>query len=65
MSAFASSVIAGVEHYEELEPRGSRHLAVSINGLGMGPLHVIEEMVDVFVGGLYMVVSVLANDRGW
>ena len=65
MSAFASTVLAGVEHDEELEPRGSRHLVISISGLGRGPLHVIEEMVDVFVNGSYMVVSVLANDRGW
>ena len=64
MVAFASTVLAGVKHDEELEPRGSRHLVISINGLGKGPLHVIEEMVDVFVDGLYMVVSVLANDRG-
>ena len=65
MSAFASTEIAGVKHDEELEPRSSRHLVISINGLGKGPLHVIEEMVNVFVDGLNMVVSVLSTDRGW
>ena len=63
--AFAPPEVASVEHDEEFEPCGPRHLVVTIHRLGRGPFHVVEEPMDIFVGTLNMSVPMLADDRWW
>ena len=63
--AFTPPEVAGVEHDEEFEPCGPRHLVVTIRRVGRGPFHVVEEPMDVFVSALDMTVPMLADDRRW
>ena len=65
VTASNSSVHAGVEHHEKLEPCSARDFVVFVLGLGRCPFRVVEEVVDVFVEGLDVLVSVLANNRWW